>query len=381
MKYEQFLEEVANNIKNYLPEEYQDAKVSTESIKKNNNTQLQSITIKKPGESISPVIYMESYYEAFRKGEMDMNDVCSKIAQTRMNCNKEILSIPNVRDFESVKDKIIFKLVGAEANKEMLSQIPHRMVQDMAVTYHILAHKDMYGEIGTIRIDNRFKNAYGCQENELYKVAMKNTPELFPSSLDSMENIVKDMMEEMGMTPELDEMPGLNMYILTNVQKLNGAAVLLYPDVQQHLYQALGKEYYVLPSSIHESIILPKEADMKPDMLKEMVREVNMTQVEPEEVLTNNVYEYDAKAKTLTIADDPLYKANKLDIKRSGFKPTKNLVKNMESLNKATGKNNTLKDVKEILKSPSATETQKEIANDIAKECKMQELSQQQNMP
>lgn len=127
-------------------------------------------------------------------------------------------------------------------------------------------------------------------------------------------------------------------------------------------------------ASIHEVIVVPKDGHSNSTELLDIVNSVNATEVSPEEVLTGNVYEYDGRAKALTIANDPKYKVNEASIQQAGFKPTKSMVKNMESLNKATGKNNSLKDVKDILKSRETPDHVKGIANDIAKECKFQEL-------
>ena len=137
----------------------------------------------------------------------------------------------------------------------------------------------------------------------------------------------------------------------------------------------MGKEYYVLPSSIHETIIVPKNASMNATELKNMVMEINGKEVSPDEVLTDSVYEYDARSKTLTIANDERYRVNTKDIVKAGFKPTKTLVKSMESLNKSVGRNCSLKDVKELAQDAKASTITKDIAKDIVKECQVQEMT------
>ena len=176
------------------------------------------------------------------------------------------------------------------------------------------------------------------------------------------------------MMPEMAEMMEPNifedsMYVLSNEQNIDGASALFYPGVQEEIYKHMGKEYYVLPSSIHETIIVPKNASMNSTELKNMVMEINGKEVSPDEVLTDSVYEYDARSKTLTIANDERYRVNTKDIVKAGFKPTKTLVKSMESLNKSVGRNCSLKDVKELAQDAKASTITKDIAKDIVKEC------------
>ena len=109
--------------------------------------------------------------------------------------------------------------------------------------------------------------------------------------------------------------------------------------------------------------------------LKNMVMEINGKEVSPDEVLTDSVYEYDARSKTLTIANDERYRVNTKDIVKAGFKPTKTLVKSMESLNKSVGRNCSLKDVKELAQDAKASTITKDIAKDIVKECQVQEMT------
>lgn len=372
MEYKEFLEKVAENIKLNLPDNYRNAEVTIQETKKNNNVILNSIMIKNPDNNVSPVFYMEGYYAKYQEGELSIDEIGKKVIEDRIK-NEKSIDISAIINPENVRKNVVFNLVGIENNKEMLNNIPHRIQDDMAITYRILVDQENVGETATIKITNDIMDMVHMDENELYELSMNNTPSLMPAKLKNMLEIVS---ETMGIDAgELFE-PGTAdapMYVLTNNQMCNGASTIFYPGIQEEIYNKLQSEYFVLPSSVHEVILVPKDANMEAAELKQMVNEVNSTQVSPEEVLTGNVYEYDAKAKVLTIADNPLYKVNEADIKRSGFKPTKNMVKNMESLNKATGKNNTLQDVKDIMKDNEASDTAKKLANDIAKECRVQE--------
>lgn len=91
------------------------------------------------------------------------------------------------------------------------------------------------------------------------------------------------------------------MYVLTNAEKMNGAAAILDSKTMEGISEKLGGDFVIIPSSIHEVIILPlNTADT--DTLNGMVNDVNASEVAPLDVLSNHVYKYDATAKKVVIA-------------------------------------------------------------------------------
>ena len=103
---------------------------------------------------------------------------------------------------------------------------------------------------------------------------------------------------------KLISMPDIpdTMFVLTNDTKVNGAAAILNDDIRQEIAEKVG-DFYMLPSSIHETLIIPKDAGMEFKELEQMVQEVNQTQVAPGERLSDHVYEYDAKEHELFRSD------------------------------------------------------------------------------
>jgi len=93
------------------------------------------------------------------------------------------------------------------------------------------------------------------------------------------------------------------MYVLSNADKLNGAAAILDSKTMEDISEKLGGDFIVLPSSIHEVIVLPVNEDMDRQTLEAMVQDVNAGQVAPEERLSDHVYMYDSQAKELVRAD------------------------------------------------------------------------------
>ena len=95
-----------------------------------------------------------------------------------------------------------------------------------------------------------------------------------------------------------EEMP---MKVLSNRQRMNGAVCLIYPDVLERLAEECGKDLYILPSSVHETILLADSGKERPRELKSMIVQVNRTQVAPEEVLTDSLYRYDRGKRRVEI--------------------------------------------------------------------------------
>lgn len=370
MYMEEFEKTVKWRIKDYLPEQYKDAEVTVSPVMKNNDITLHGMAIRRPGETASPTIHLNGYYKDYISGK-PLEDIFKEMADSFMKHQEQAKTLPSI-DFEAMKDKIFFTLSGVKTNQAILANSPHRVINDMAITYRVLAYDNGF-EKGSISITNSVMERMGMTEPELFTRAMEQTPQIMPSNFFSMEELFKDI-PWIQADEIIEDMP---LYVVTNDDKWYGAGAIFYPGVKEDIFKYLREEYYVLPSFVHESIILPKSYESDIKYLKDMVHSVNMTEVEPQEVLTDSVYEYDARANTITIAGDIRYKANVEDIKRMGCRVTKSLVKNIESLNKATGRNNTIKEAREIFKSENVPDNVKEIAGDIVKEVAIeQQMSQ-----
>ena len=93
------------------------------------------------------------------------------------------------------------------------------------------------------------------------------------------------------------------MYVATTPDKIHGAGVLAYQDFMDQAAERAGGDFFILPSSIHEILIVPDDGNATLSQLQDMVREVNATQVAPEEKLTDNVYHYDSKDKIFELGE------------------------------------------------------------------------------
>ncbi len=301
MEFNEFCDYVKDHIKGYLPTEFSDAEVSVSPMQKNNGTQLMGLSVRTEGCTICPNIYLDNYFEEYRHG-MDPDLACERIARVHLQHMDpgEVLTgiVDKFTDVEFIKSHVVVAVVNAERNTEMLKNSPHRIKEDLALIYKVYLGDE--GEsIGTVTVKHEHMERWGLSEEELYECAMKNSRELMPVEVQDIGSVLAEMGCPVGL-PGIAEGPQL--YVITNKQKCNGAACILYSDCLEKLSEKLGSDLMVIPSSVHETLAVPADA-VGVQELAQMVREVNATQVSLQEQLSDHVYRYDAKAKSFSLAD------------------------------------------------------------------------------
>lgn len=267
---------------------------------KNNGIMLTGITTVCHDRNIGPCIYLDSYYENYRNGDMTIDEVVESVYGNIMERRNHVPDF-NVADFlrwDSIKTSIRAKLVNAELNKHQLFRIPHRLFMDLAVVYYIRVDEVENG-VGTILIQNDHMKLWEQDEIALYEAAMTN----MKISGNIMFEDIMSFISQCSRTEKDKEAPeNFRMYVLTNRSKCFGASGILDQSMLNRISERLGN-FIVLPSSIHEVIVIPENEDMGDySGLAEMVKEINVAAVLPEERLSNHVYVYSRENENLRIA-------------------------------------------------------------------------------
>lgn len=297
LNYEEFKDAIASQIKDYLPVEYSDADVSITSVLKNNTTRLDGLSIKTPESNICPNIYLNQFFADYEDGR-DIEDILTDIARIRqMHDAPADLDVAAITDFNRIRDRIAAKLINTEQNREYLEDKPHTDIADLSAVYYINLGSDACGSMTTV-ITNALLSQYDITVNRLHEIAIQNmgAKARFCSMFEVLSEFMSSDLQD-GLCPA-DNM----MYVLTNESKLNGAALLLCPATMDKVAEQVGSSYYILPSSIHETLVVPFNDGLNVDQLKQMVREVNSTQVAADEVLSDNVYVYDYERHSIVAA-------------------------------------------------------------------------------
>ena len=285
ISYEQYLELMRQEIADRTGQ-----RVELHQVSKNNGIVLDALVIISKESNISPTIYLNAYYQKFITDGIDV--VAERIMELYEQSKTELsFDVSMLLNFDKVKHRIKMKLINYERNKELLKNTPHRKVLDLAVVFMIVLETDDVCEFGTIRIHKGFLNAWNITEDSLYQIAKENMVNDFTTT--PLDNIIHAVLEH-EQTELLEEK--VYLYVLTTQSKIHGAIGML----QTGLLDAFMKKYeteklIILPSSIHEVLLVPYEKIDTDINLHEMVQEVNATQLTEDEFLSNNIYSYDGK--------------------------------------------------------------------------------------
>lgn len=306
MTLQEFTQEVKEHILEYLPAQYAGSLVEVNEITKNNGLKLQGMMIH-GSKNISPNIYLDAFFEHSNDGQ-NMDAIMEHIAEIYQKYQESIPSFDiSMFNYENIKDQFFMAVINAEKNEEMLKDVPHVLKEDLALVFRAQVAVDESGDMGNILLRNTHLDYLGITEEQLYEQAKESMKHLLPPKLQGMTSILREMMLEndflLENIPEeimLDE----NMFVLTNEKKLYGAAYMFDEDVMQMVSEKLGGNFALLPSSIHETICIKEAVEFDFDELREMVKEVNRTQVSIEEQLSDSVYFYDAKVQQLSLVEE-----------------------------------------------------------------------------
>lgn len=268
---------------------------------KNNGCEMDGLVIMEKGKDIAPTIYLDSFYELYTNGENIKNIIRQIELIYEQNKNNVTFDVNILKHFDTIKDKIVYKVVNYRSNEKLLEQVPHKRILDLAVVFYCLLDNE-YGRSATALIYNNNLKNWNVTIDDVYKAALKNTPDLLHSKISSMAALFEKCGVNVdGEEVDLKDYVPSDMYVLTNESKLNGAACILYENVLYDFAQKLGADLYILPSSVHEVILLPKLSMFEKDELVNMVKEVNTEGVAADEVLSDHVYEYNRTERLITM--------------------------------------------------------------------------------
>lgn len=287
-----------------LQEQYPDCKINMMPVRKNNNVTLTGITILENGTNISPTIYIDELI----KQNLSPSEIVTQIKRRYEEAKHDQphFEVGSLTDFNKMQSKICYRLVNTGHNQELLETVPYLELQDLSVLFYLNLDN------GSAVIHNSLADLWNVDADDLFELASKNTPILNKMDVGTMSDVMFDIFweehyselafedkEQAKLKFEEDlniDSESCPMYIVSNQQRNYGAATLLYDEgaaIGKIAMTISPKGCYVLPSSTHELILIPKSASISLEDLKAMVADVNRTQVNPVDYLSDNVYELD----------------------------------------------------------------------------------------
>lgn len=296
------MEQFAESIKEKLDQQGR-FEVDLKQVLKNNGVMRCGLMLRSGENNVASTIYMEPFFKAYRDGA-DMEEIVREILEVYESAPSEDVDMSFFREFSKVKDRLCMKLVNRAANPELLSKIPYRDFLDMAVVYYVDCYNPVIG-IGTVQVYNSHMETWDVTEEDLWEAASVNTPRRKPGRIESMGDMLAEIFAGQGDGDGecccMGESP-VPMLVITNRERVYGAAVVLYSRMLKQAADKVGSDLFILPSSLHEVLAVPMIEERDAAKLKEMVEEVNRTELQPEDVLSNNVYIYRRELDRLEIA-------------------------------------------------------------------------------
>lgn len=314
----EFTKKVEKALTDYYGE---DAEIKHHEIYKNNGLLLHGVCVLEKNKNVAPTIYLNDLCKRYEDGETFSSLINEIVQMTEEYKVTENLNMNFFMDYEKVKNRLVLRLIHGERNKELLKNLPHQKYMDLAIVCHCIVESEEIG-FGSILIHKSHMVNWNIDEETLFHDAFRNSPRIEPYQIMKMSDMVKlifkNMVEEQvndfyddnarkeELVREMLENMSTNMvnwdipmFVLTNANRYYGAACIVYPEVLEKIGQLFQDDYYVLPSSVHEIILLAKRENMDFYSLNEMVREINQTQVAREEWLSDHTYLYQRKNRKL----------------------------------------------------------------------------------
>lgn len=256
------------------------------------NLSLDGLTIRRKGEAIAPTIYLNQYFNRFTDG-MEMDEIVEDIILVYKNNLPDNLAdvfhVEDFYDFDTVKEKIVLKVINTEKNLDLLENVPNLPMEGMGLSVVFYVSLMTGEQSAGILIKNEHLKLWKKEVSELISLAEENTNRMHSYIVKSLNEVMAEMMDLPA-----DEIPDApELFFLADENKTFGASQLYLKDKIREFAFLQDCDVYILPSSVHELLLLPANfPGIEPEYLKEMVMQVNATEVLERDFLYDGAFKY-----------------------------------------------------------------------------------------
>lgn len=302
LTYGEFVTYMRENLEDRL-EDISSVRVSVTEIVKNNQVVQDTLMVCREGSSCSPVFYLKDLYGLYLQGEHIDRIVDSVAEQYGLHADDhQDLGAEWFDSLDHVWEKIILKVVNYEKNAVQLQHCPHIRELDLALTFRVLLDLEQE-QIGTVLVTDAMMREWDVTEYDLFEQAVENMHRLWRPTMEPMGDVLAALTDMKDETEQVLGAHGqIEMYVLSNEMRLNGAAELFCTDYLKELAGRQQRNIYILPSSVHEVLLIPETDGIDPWDFRRIVEQVNHQLVSEEEILSDHVYRYLYREARLTIA-------------------------------------------------------------------------------
>lgn len=274
---------ILEELRGFFPDTYS---VELTAVQKNNGVFLDAVIITDGVRNASPVFYLGNILEKLKNKELNISEACSEIFDMyEAAYPPEDIDVSFFADFDKVKENLYIRLVNYEKNKDFLSGVPHRRFLDLAVIYCYVFNMEGTGGISSVVVTDAHMSRWGARKEELHEIALGNSQKMFALSIRNMADIIPVQVPgEEHLFP---------MYVLTNDSGFYGAACMVYPGALVEFSEEHDSDVYILPSSVHEVILVASDLSGDLGRISGIVADINKNIVDSTEVLSDHVYVYE----------------------------------------------------------------------------------------
>ena len=274
-----------------------------------------AITLTPEGTNVGMNLNANQLYGRLQHGESYDRILKSAVDQAKEQlAHIPSFNIAELSSYETARELLFVDVVSTKANAEMLSKVPHTEMEDISMVYRMQVEQLSDGA-ATVLINDGLMERMGITGEQLHADAMANSEQLRPVSMRTMAEVMSEMM---GLPEEAFPMnTGVpQMYVVTTQDSFHGAAAAFYPDFMDKAAREIGGDFFILPSSVHEVLLLPDDGSQNIEELKAMVTGINATEVAPADRLTDSVYHYDAAERIFELGEKWEARAAKREAER-----------------------------------------------------------------
>lgn len=299
MNFEVFKEILKNNIAVKLGNEYD---VVFKDVRKNNGVMLTGVSIIKKGTNMAPIIYINGYYDMYKNGRYTIYAIVSEIiklyketmAKNKINSTRFFL------DFDTAEPYIIRKLINTEKNRELLEDVPHIDFLDLSIIFQVMLPDDIYFE--TITIHNEHCKIWEIGIDELIFAARRNMQRLLPNVCRNIEFFIEELTSKSDSKDYFVKDNNVSgILVLTNERHINGASAMIDRNFLRECSDKINDSFYILPSSVNELLAVPDNGHINTNELRDLVKTINDTEVDEEDVLSYSVYYFNMENDRLSV--------------------------------------------------------------------------------
>lgn len=288
-----FYNDITTAVQKYLGEDWTAELLNN--VTKNNGTNRVAMVLYKNDDKIRPQIYLEKYYEDYQRGK-ELQEIVEEVLKMYKSAMKDInpKNLERLEEWTNIKERLALRIVSKERNQEELYNLVYEEVCDLVAIATICVERNGEG-VKSIRITQDLARKWNVSNEEILEAAKENTSTLFPPKIQDLYEFVQDMVDisKEELSQGRKNFPDLQ--ILTNDLCINGASVILYDSFMKEVYERFGGKFIILPSSVHEVLVVPLEDSVYIPYLQEVVESINQRFVAEDEILSDNVYMYDGE--------------------------------------------------------------------------------------